>query len=62
MVILISLILKWQVTAKTRITVINGSEIFAQYRPILADTDANNSQNETSDDTLDMEISAELYG
>ena len=59
MVILISWILKWQVNAQTRITVISNSEISVQYRPILADTDTNSSQNVTSEVTLDMEISAE---
>ena len=49
-----------QVTAKRAgITGITNSAIFEQYRSILADTDTKDSQIETNEVILEMEISAE---
>ena len=54
-----SLIFKLHVSTKnTVITRITGSETFRQYRPILADTNTKNSQDEMNKVTLEMEIFA----
>ena len=54
-----SLIFKLHVSTKnTVITCITRSETYGQYRPILANTDTYNSQDETNKVILEMEVFA----